>query len=74
MVVILTLIVTLVAILVAHGLGGGIDTGQSNQRLPGRAVARLAVVLKMPVACRHRLRQEDCVIAACHKNGEQQQR
>jgi hypothetical protein len=74
MVVILALIVTLMAILVAHGPGSGISTGESNQRLPRRTVTRLAVVLKMLVACRDRLRQEDCVIAAYHENGDKQQR
>jgi len=73
-VVIFSLNVTLMAIMVAHGLGGGIGTDESNQRLPGRAVARLAIVLKMPVARRDRLRQKDRVIATYHENGNQQRR
>ncbi len=67
-VVIFALIVTLMAILVAHGLGRGIGTDESNERLPGRAVARLAIILKMPVADGDRLRQEDCVIATRQEN------
>lgn len=74
MVVIFALIVTLMAILVAHRPGSGIGTGESNQGLPRRAVTHLAVVLEMLVACRDWLRQEDCVIAAYHENGDKQQR
>ncbi len=55
-VVMFALIMTLMAILIAHRPSGGIGAGEPNQRLPWRAVTRLAIGLKMLVAFRDGLR------------------
>jgi len=53
-VVMFALIMILMTILIAHGPGGG--AGEPDQRLPRRAVTRLAIGLKILVAFRDGLR------------------